>query len=70
MPTVHILHYGVTLCGITSLPKDWADGDRWIGKLEHQIGRWHADCPECLRKLSLEEQELKRKMVNRQGGNR
>ena len=41
---IHILHHGVTLCGIMTIPKDWPEDQKWAGWRD----RAHATCPGCI----------------------
>lgn len=44
---IHILRHGATLCGLTTLPKDWPAGHRWVS-FEDAENLPEANCPGCL----------------------
>lgn len=46
---IHFMRHGVTMCGISEVPGDWKNNDRWAGDPEH------VTCPWCLRVMEKEQ---------------
>lgn len=44
---IHILRHGTTLCGLTTVPKDWPEGNRWVS-YEDPENLSEVNCLECL----------------------
>ena len=44
---IHILRHGWTLCGMTTVPKDWPEGHRWVS-FEDPENLPKANCLGCL----------------------
>ena len=41
---IHVLHHGAAFCGQPGLPKDWPEGDRWVGLDHPEL----SNCHRCL----------------------
>ena len=53
---VHILLGGVTLCGVTEVPKDWPKGDRWVSVQDAGEG----NCVPCFESLVKNQENIAR----------
>jgi hypothetical protein len=47
-PSVHFLHHGHALCGLSGIPAYWPEGNKWAPLDQAE----HATCEECKRVLA------------------